>query len=98
MPTPTIITIHENALTSDTLEKAPKGYHFTGHNGSVYHLTYYTYANEWGDKDHHLYGRTLESVLARYEKETGRLQDKQLIDDDYTPTTEELAWEIDYTL
>ncbi len=98
MTTPLTITIHENALTSDELSKAPDGYHFKGHNGSVYHLTYYTYANEWGDKENHIYGKTLDSVLKRYDKATGRLQDKQPIDDDYTPTTEELAREIDYLL
>lgn len=88
--------IHENPLTTDVVEKCKEGYHFKGHNGAKYRVIYYTYANEWSDRENVIYGKTLDAVLKKYDKATGRLQDIQEIDTDYHPTTEELAREIEY--
>ena len=82
------ITIHENALTDDYIVICDAGYYFKGHQGASYKLVYYTYANEWGDKEHAIFGRTLEAVLTKYNRATKRLKEQQ--EDGYT--TEELAY------
>lgn len=95
-------SIHENALTDDYIEKCKEGYYFKGHNGASYKLVYYTYANEWGDKEHAIYGKTLEAVLAKYGKATGRLDDEQEYlggeadEDGHFDTTRELAEMIEW--
>lgn len=94
--------IHENALTTDYIEKCKAGYYFKGHGGSTYKLVYYTYANEWGDREHILYGRTLDAVLKKYDQLTKRLDDPQEYlageakEDGSYDTTRELAEEIEY--
>ena len=94
--------IHENALTTDYIEKCDEGMHYKGHNGSNYCIVYYTYANCWGDTEHCVFGKSVESVLAKYHKLTGRKHDKQAFlsdveseDDEYCMTTEDLAYIID---
>lgn len=84
------IDIHDNALTTDYVVRLADGYCYKGRNGARYKIVYYTYANEWGDHEHSIYGRTLEAVLNRYNKLTGRLHDVQ--DDEDGMTTEELAY------
>lgn len=77
------LEIHENALTSDYIERANDGYYF--YNGNKYYkwlLVYYTYAHEWGDKRHVFYGNTLDGVLKHYPKE--RLADTFDDDDEWT--------------
>lgn len=86
------IDIHENALTTDYVVRLADGYCYKGRNGARYKLVYYTYANEWGDKDHSIYGRTLDAVLKKYQSLTGRLYDKQ---DDEGMTTEDLAYMVE---
>ena len=87
------IDIHENALTCDYIEACKAGYHFKGRNGARFKIVYYTYANEWGDREHTIYARTIEAVLKKYHKATGRLYDKQ--GDDGDMTTEELAYMVE---
>lgn len=41
--------LHENVVSTDYVEIAPKNYHFKG--GMKYILHYYTYANEWSDRE-----------------------------------------------
>lgn len=87
------MTIHENALTEDSVVKCADGFYFKNHNGARYMLIYYTYANEWGDKANRIYGKTLDAVLKKYQKLTGRLYDKQ--DGADGMTTEELAYMVE---
>lgn len=94
----TTFEIHENALTTDTISKLDAGYTYRGHNRATYRLDYYTYLNEWCDAKHSLYGKTLESVLKRYDKATGRLKDVQDSSEEWETTTEDLAYEIDYMI
>lgn len=93
--------IHENVLTDDYIEKCKEGYHFKGHNGARYRIVYYTYANEWSDREHTIYGKTIDAVLKKYGKATGRLNDEQedfleADDEGHFETTRELAEMIDY--
>lgn len=94
-------TIHENVLTDDYIEKCKEGYHFKGHNNAKYRIIYYTYANEWSDKENVIYGQTIEAVLDKYGKATGRLDDEQVDyseadEDGHYETTREMAEMIDY--
>ena len=41
--------LHENVVSTDYIEVAPKGYQFKG--GVKYILHYFTYANEWTDRE-----------------------------------------------
>lgn len=94
--------IHDNALTTDYVEKCEEGYCYKGHNGARYKLVYYTYANEWGDNEHTIYGRTLDAVLSKYGRLTHRLDDEQpdisgeADDDGHYETTRELAEMIEW--
>ena len=93
------VSIHENPLTCDKIEKTKEGYYWRGHNKAKYKLTYYTYANEWSDRENVVYGKTLESVLKKYDKLTHRLSDiqEEAYGEDETPiTTYDMASEIDY--
>ena len=72
-----IVDIHENALTTDYIEKCKSGYRFSDGHGSIYKIVYYTYANEWGDRENVVFGRTLNAVMNKYQKATKRLDDEQ---------------------
>lgn len=58
--------LHENPLTTDYVEIAPKGYHFKG--GMKYILHYYTYANEWSDRENIKRFKKLETLEKYYNK------------------------------
>ena len=95
-----IVDIHENALTTDYIEKCKSGFCFGGGRGR-YKIVYYTYANEWGDRENVVYGRTLNAVMNKYQKATKRLDDEQpdLSEKDENgnyETTRELIELVDY--
>lgn len=83
------LEIHENVVSSDYIERANDGYYFE-HDDKDYkwRLVYFTYATEWTDREHVVYGNTLEETLEHYPKE--RLSDR--LDDDPNDewTTEDL--------
>lgn len=85
------IDIHENAITCDYIVYCDKGYYFKGHNGARYKLVYFTYANEWSDREHTIYAKTLDALLAKYDRATKRLND---MTDDGETTTEQLIYEL----
>ena len=62
------IELHENVLTTDYIEVAPDGYHFKGHNGAKYLLVYYTYANEWSDRENVKYFKSYNRLREFYNK------------------------------
>ena len=82
------VVLRENVLTDDHLEICPTGYYWKGHGGSPIKIVYYTYANEWSDREHILYAKTLDKALEKYAKVKGGL------DEDTTATVECLAGEI----
>ena len=62
-----IFTIQENALTTDELLVAPKGYRFKG--GYKCILKYHTYAHHWGDNEHYRRFRSIENACKHIDKE-----------------------------
>lgn len=96
-----IVDIHENVLTTDYIEKCKSGYVFGDGHGSKYKIVYYTYANEWGDKENVIFGRTLNAVMTKYQKATRRLNDEQpdlsgKDDEGHYETTRDLIELVDY--
>lgn len=78
--------IYEGVLNDDMIEKTEDG---------SYTITYYTFRNAWANDKHEITSKDLESLLAEYDKETGRLneiQGEQL----NCMATKELAEDIDY--
>lgn len=68
------LEIHENVVSTDYIERL--------NGGDKWKLVYYTYATEWTDKEHVVYGETLEDVLKHYPE--CRLKDKLADDDEWT--------------
>jgi len=58
--------LHENPLTTDYVEIAPNGYQFKS--GVKYILHYFTYANEWGDRENIKRFKKLETLEKFYNK------------------------------
>lgn len=88
--------IHENVVSCDYIEACPKGYSFKGHNGARYMIVYYTYATEWTDREHRIFGRTIEAVMKKYNQATGRAGDIQDADGNSGGiSTEELAYMVE---
>lgn len=75
--------LHENPLTTDYVEIAEEGFIFKG--GVKYVLHYYTYANEWGDKENIKKFKKLET-LEKFYKKLGRGD----LEDDYSISCAEL--------
>ena len=70
--------LHENPLTTDYLEIAKDGYVFSG--GVKYILHYFTYANEWGDKENIRRFKKIETLEKFYNKlNRGNLEDDYAI-------------------
>lgn len=71
--------LHENPLTTDYVEIAPKNYQFKG--GVKYILHYYTCANEWSDREHIKRFKKIETLEKYYNKlNRGNLYDDYSID------------------
>ncbi len=71
--------LHENPLTTDYVEIAPDGYQFKG--GVKYILHYFTYANEWGDRENIKRFKKIETLEKYYNKlNRGDLYDDYSID------------------
>lgn len=60
--------LHENCLTDDIIEVLNDGWVYTGHNGANVKITYYTYANEWSDKEHEKYFKSIDNAINWYKK------------------------------
>lgn len=58
--------LHENPLTTDYVEIAPDGYQFKG--GVKYILHYFTYANEWSDRENIKRFKKIETLEKYYKK------------------------------
>lgn len=58
--------LHENVVTTDYVEIAPEGYQFKG--GVKYILHYFTYANEWSDRENIKRFKKLETLEKYYNK------------------------------
>ena len=74
------LDIHENVVSTDYIEHTQDGFYFKGHGKSPWKITYYTYLNEWCDKEHTFYAKTLDGLLKHYPQD--RLNDN--IDDELT--------------
>lgn len=58
--------LHENPLTTDYVYIAKDGYAFS--NNTKYELHYYTYANEWGDRENVKRFKTYSTLEKFYNK------------------------------
>lgn len=72
--------IREGALNDDELIVAAKGYHINNRR-YVCAVRYWTYANEWCNREHTFCATSVENALKRYVKETGREIDEDLLEE-----------------
>lgn len=69
--------LHENVVSTDYVDIASQGYTFKG--GIKYILHYFTYANEWCDREHVIKFKKIERLEQFYNK-----LDRGNIEDDYS--------------
>lgn len=62
------ILLHQNPLTDDAVLELEQGYYYKNHNKSTVKLVYYTYANEWGDKEHVKFFKSIDTAIEWYKK------------------------------
>lgn len=62
------LTLHENVVSTDHITILEDKYYYVGHNKATVKLTYYTYANEWSDREHVKYFKSVDNAIEWYEK------------------------------
>lgn len=62
------LTLFQGVLNDDNITILEDGYCYQGHNRANVKLTYYTYANEWSNHDHHKFFKSLDNACAWYKK------------------------------
>lgn len=62
------LTLFEGVLNSDNVMILKDNWYFTKHNKAKVKITFYTYANEWSNKENTRYFKTLENALKWYKK------------------------------
>ena len=76
----TTLVIKESALNDDELIVAAKGYHIGNNRRYVCAVRYWTYANEWCNREHTFCATSIENAIKRYVKETGRPVDEDMLE------------------
>lgn len=65
------IILMQGALNDDTMRMASDNQHFyTPHSTGKFHVTYWTFANEWCNHRHDFLAKTFENAIKRYMRET----------------------------
>ena len=62
------ITLYQGVLNDDFARVLDEKHYYKGHNRARVALFYYTFANEWSDKEGVKFFRTLENAIEWYKK------------------------------